>query len=113
MKDVPDAAGDALFKIRSFTVRVGQAKVFKTSRRLLAGLFFCVSAGFGRAALQSQTRVLTLCRLIVAACSLAAGQSVRKEAVDVNPEDSGMVYDYYMHLWKLFYLSYLVLPFAR
>ena len=42
MKDVPDATGDALFKIRSFTVRIGQAKVFKSSRRLLAGLFFGV-----------------------------------------------------------------------
>ena len=30
-----------------------------------------------------------------------------------DPENPKQVYQYYMHLWKLFYLSYLVLPFAR
>lgn len=117
MKDVPDAIGDAQFNIRSFTVRIGQVKVFTAMRRLLTGLFFGVGLGFVQSAFvgTKETIPLTLrcCRIIVALCAFGSGLSVRKEAQNVNAEDSGEVYKYYMHLWKLFYASYLVLPFAR
>jgi len=113
MKDVPDAVGDALFNIRSFTVRIGQKTVFKTMRRVLTALFLGVGGGFARLATQTSSMNLTLCRTLVSISAIAAGVSVRNEAKDVDAEDSGMVYKYYMHLWKLFYLSYLVLPFAR
>ena len=56
---------------------------------------------------------LGICRSIVAVSAFFAGVSVRQEAQTVDAEDSGEVYNYYMHLWKLFYASYLVLPFAR
>ncbi len=113
MKDVPDAIGDAMFNIRSFTVRIGQKTVFTAMRRLLSTLFIGVGAGFVKGAIEASSSTITLCRSIVALSSFAAGWSVRKEAQKVNAEDSGMVYEYYMHLWKLFYFSYLVLPFAR
>jgi len=124
MKDVPDAVGDAQFNIRSFTVRIGQKTVFTAMRRLLTALFFGVGAGFTRYAVQafaaaaastsaSAAATLGIGRSIVALSAFAAGISVRQEAQSVNAEDSGEVYNYYMHLWKLFYASYLVLPFAR
>jgi len=113
MKDVPDAVGDALFNIRSFTVRIGQKSVFKSMRRLLTALFVGVGGSFAKGAIQASTPTLRFCRSIVALSAFAAGVSVRKEAQVVDAEDSSMVYSYYMHLWKLFYLSYLILPFAR
>jgi homogentisate phytyltransferase/homogentisate geranylgeranyltransferase len=118
MKDVPDAAGDAKFNIRSFTVRIGQKSVFTSMRKLLTVLFFGVGTGFARSAIEafkSSASITTLgiCRCIVALSAFGAGISVRQEAQDVNAEDSGEVYNYYMHLWKLFYASYLILPFAR
>ncbi len=116
MKDVPDAVGDAKFNIRSFTVRIGQNAVFTAMRRLLTVLFVGVGAGFSRSAFTafgSSSKTLGFCRCIVAISAFWAGASVRHEAQTVNAEDSGEVYDYYMHLWKLFYASYLVLPFAR
>lgn len=118
MKDVPDAKGDARFNIRSFTVRIGEKKVFTTMRRLLTGLFFGVGAGFTQGAFSSiqassSFNAVAICRTIVAVSSFAAGVSVRQEAKSVDAEDSSMVYKYYMHLWKIFYASYLVLPFAR
>jgi len=117
MKDVPDAIGDAKFNIRSFTVRIGQKTVFTAMRRLLTVLFFGVGAGFARLAAEafgsSASATLGVCRSIVAISAFGAGVSVRQEAQSVNAEDSGEVYNYYMHLWKLFYASYLVLPFAR
>jgi homogentisate phytyltransferase/homogentisate geranylgeranyltransferase len=113
MKDVPDAVGDALFNIRSFTVRIGQKSVFTAMRRVLTGLFFGVSASFIRLSMIAPTNVILMCRSIVALSAFAAGISVRQEAKNVDAENSDMVYNYYMHLWKMFYLSYLVLPFAR
>lgn len=113
MKDVPDAVGDKLFNIKSFTVRIGQKTVFHSMRRLLFLLFLGVSGGFIRGAVQATTTMTGVSRAIVAFAAFMAGTSVRLEARVVNPEDSSMVYQYYMHLWKLFYLSYLVLPFAR
>ena len=52
-------------------------------------------------------------RGLVGLACLSAGWSVNNAAKVVNAEDSGEVYNYYMYLWKLFYLSYLVLPFAK
>ena len=80
---------------------------------LLASLFFIVGAGFVNAALKAHDVSLTLSRVAVGISAFIACFSVNKEAAGVNPEDSDDVYGYYMHLWKLFYLSYLVLPFAR
>ncbi len=113
MKDVPDVLGDRLNEIRTFSVRVGPQRIFRNSRRLLSALFFCTSAAFLRSALLAETKGMILCRSITSVCSLAAGLSVRQKANAVDPENPKQVYKYYMHLWKLFYLCYLVLPLAR
>eukprot|EP00977_Amphora_coffeiformis_P000507 scaffold126_cov178-Amphora_coffeaeformis.AAC.6 len=116
MKDVPDVVGDRLANVKTFSVRLGQAQVFTGMRRLLSGLFWAVSAAFVNQAVRAfsnSSMGLAACRLVTAAASAWAGWSVRQESQSVNPEDSDQVYSYYMHLWKLFYMSYLVLPFAR
>ncbi|EEC46573.1 predicted protein [Phaeodactylum tricornutum CCAP 1055/1] len=113
MKDVPDVAGDRNSNVRTFSVRLGQGRIFQASRRLLSGLFWTVGVGFGKAAFQAPTAGLAASRSLTAVAAFLGGCSVRKDAQGVDPENAGQVYSYYMHLWKLFYLSYLVLPFAR
>ena len=113
MKDVPDYTGDALFNIRSFTVRAGPNIVFHSMRKLLTTAFVGVGAFFLRGAIQAPNPTIMISRILVCLSSIAAGLSVRDESIDVNPENSSEVYGYYMHLWKLFYLSYVVLPFVR
>jgi homogentisate phytyltransferase/homogentisate geranylgeranyltransferase len=113
MKDVPDVLGDRMANVKTFSVRIGQKQVFHGMRRLLSGLFFGVGAMFLRGSLRAPSMAITGCRLVTSIASGLAGWSVSKEAQTVDPEDSSQVYEYYMHLWKLFYLSYLVLPFAR
>lgn len=113
MKDVPDVLGDQSSNVRTFSVRIGQKRIFHAMRRLLTGLFVGVSVGFARAVPAATDGVLAACRGVTAVLSLAAAWSVRKEAQPVDPENSKQVYAFYMHLWKLFYLSYMVLPFAR
>ena len=113
MKDVPDAAGDRTFNIRSFTVRVGQKRVFGMMKDLLTLLFGVAGATLVQQATVASTIVGSIRRALVGIACLVAGWSTRHESRDVNAEDSREVYNYYMHLWKLFYLSYLALPFAK
>lgn len=113
MKDVPDVEGDEISNIRSFSVRFGQKRIFKTMRRLLTTLFFMFGGGFLRASLSAPSKIVAGCRAAVGLLSFAAGISTRREALEVDPEDSAEVYKYYMHLWKLFYMSYLLLPLVR
>lgn len=52
-------------------------------------------------------------RGLVAVAALSSGQLVRRRASGVDPEKPNEVYSFYMFLWKIFYASYLFLPFAR
>jgi len=113
MKDVPDVVGDEQAKVRTFSVRVGQKRIFGVTKRLLTSLFLLLGAGFIRGGLNATVRTTAVTRMALGAFSLMAGISVEKKANNVNPEDSGGVYEYYMYLWKLFYVSYLALPFVR
>lgn len=112
MKDVPDALGDKVFNIRTFSVRIGQQRVFHAMRYLLAATFWLCGAAFVQRALWSTSTAVAFARTITAVACVGFGWSVRKESQSVDPMDSKQVYQYYMHLWKLFYLSYLILPFA-
>ena len=113
MKDVPDVLGDATSNVRTFSVRIGPARMFHTSRKLLTGLFYVCTAGFVQRAITATNTPLVICRSIVAVACLVAAQSVRQQAKLVDPTNPSQVYHYYMHLWKIFYMSYVMLPFAR
>lgn len=112
MKDVPDVLGDQTLNIRTFSVRLGQKTVFTAMRNLLTALFWGSSAFFLQQATRAASPGVTLARLITGVSTLLFGWSVRKESQGVDATDSDQVYSYYMHLWKLFYGSYLILPFA-
>jgi len=113
MKDVPDVKGDEMARVRTFSVRVGQKKVFHTMRRVLSLLFFIYGAGFVKSGIQAAVSGQSLVRVALGFLSIVAGISADKQATGVDPENSKDVYGYYMRIWKLFYLSYLALPFAR
>jgi len=120
MKDVPDIKGDELSNIRTVSVRLGAKTVYRTMHRLLTGLFWGAGIAFFRGAIvttknisNTATVAVRLGRAVVGIAALLAGASVQREAAPVDPENPNEVYDFYMHLWKLFYLSYFVLPLAR
>jgi len=113
MKDVPDVLGDRISDIRTFSVRVGPQRIFHAGRRILTALFCVTGMQFVRLGWAANSPQVMASRFVTAACALAAGVSVRQEAGAVDPENPGQVYQYYMHLWKIFYLCYLVLPLAR
>ena len=117
MKDVPDVKGDDLANVRTFSVRLGPKVVYKAMHRLLTGLFWGVGIAFFKSSIAPSSSAVTLPvragRAVVATFAMLAGASVQKEAKPVDPENSKQVYNFYMHLWKLFYMSYFFLPFAR
>ena len=114
MKDVPDVLGDKLSEIRTLTVRVGARTVFTAARRILTTLLAGTSMAMIQLAVTTNNNPLLVGRrLATALCAAVAAVSVRQRALAVPPDDPVQVYDYYMHMWKFFYLSYLVLPLAR
>ncbi|CAM9346730.1 unnamed protein product [Ectocarpus fasciculatus] len=116
MKDVPDVKGDRKFNIPSFSVVLGEIKLFAFARRLLTALLWSTAAALGvgaKAAASASLPLTAASRGIVSALALITGQLVRRRAVGVDPEQPSQVYDFYMDLWKIFYLSYLFLPLAR
>ena len=50
VKDVPDVAGDRLYGIRSFSVRLGQAQVLRFATALLSAALVVAAAALGAAA---------------------------------------------------------------
>jgi homogentisate phytyltransferase / homogentisate geranylgeranyltransferase len=113
MKDVPDVLGDKVSNVRTFSVRVGPERIFHISRVILTGLFAVCGAGFAQLATVAGNPRLAACRLVTSLCSIVAAVSVNLPSNKVDPKNPAQVYEYYMHLWKIFYLSYLILPLAR
>jgi homogentisate phytyltransferase / homogentisate geranylgeranyltransferase len=115
MKDVPDVKGDHLSNVRTFSVRLGPARVYRWMQQLLTTLFWGVGLALFRGAAVGTTSEVWVRggRVIAGLCSVLAGFSVKRKAAPVDPENPKEVYQFYMYLWKLFYLSYLVLPLAR
>lgn len=112
IKDVPDIQGDRTFNIRSFTVRLGQKRVFDAAKGLLAVLFGVVGGALMKWTTLASDPAVAVRRGLVGLCCWAAGWWVNSAAVAVDAEDSEGVYKYYMKLWNLFYLSYVALPFV-
>ena len=80
---------------------------------LLYASYAGVAAALALGAARASTAIAGARRAAIAALSVAAIRSVRRRAKHVEPSDGGKVYDLYMHLWTLFYLSYVALPFVR
>ncbi|CAN0389023.1 unnamed protein product, partial [Ectocarpus sp. 13 AM-2016] len=80
---------------------------------LLTALLWSTAAALGVGAKAAASAGLPLTSGVVSALALITGQLVRRRAAGVDPEQPKQVYDFYMYLWKIFYLSYLFLPLAR
>ncbi|CAM9740633.1 unnamed protein product [Ectocarpus sp. 4 AP-2014] len=103
-----------MFNIPSFSVVFGEMKLFAFARRLLTALLWSTAAALGVGAKAAASAGLPLTSVVRrVALALITGQLVRRRAAGVDPEQPKQVYDFYMDLWKIFYLSYLFLPLAR
>jgi homogentisate phytyltransferase/homogentisate geranylgeranyltransferase len=116
MKDVPDVLGDKKYNIRSLSVKLGASFIFSlswislfvlllgTSTLNVAQLFLCRKV---------VDNVSILSRSFVSVGLLSCAADVKRRAKHVNSTVPSQVYDYYLHIWNIFYFCYLLLPFVK
>jgi homogentisate phytyltransferase / homogentisate geranylgeranyltransferase len=105
LKDVPDAEGDRRFRIMTFTVRVGGARVFRAGLAVL-GLAYVGMAAAGPLLIpEADPAVLATGHL--AALALLLGW-----ARGADPNDPAVFTRFYMRVWKLFFLEYALVALA-
>lgn len=101
-KDIPDLSGDRQFGIRTFSVRLGPEKVFKSGRLILTG-FYLVPIIASLALIPGLDGFLLLfSHLIIVAVFWSVSRSV-------DPSEPVAITRFYMFLWSLFYVEYLLL----
>ncbi|KAF7147687.1 hypothetical protein RHSIM_Rhsim03G0265200 [Rhododendron simsii] len=105
-KDIPDIDGDKIFGIRSFTVRLGQERVFWICISLLE-MAYCVAVLVGAASSSLWSRYITVSGHAI----LAAILWNRAKSMDLKSKAA--ITSFYMFIWKLFYAEYLLIPLVR
>ncbi|KAK4782693.1 hypothetical protein SAY86_007067 [Trapa natans] len=105
-KDIPDMDGDKVFGIRTFTVRLGQKRVFWTCISLLQ-MAYAIAIALGLISPCLWSKVVTVMGHAVLASILWA----RAKSIDLNSKVA--ITSFYMFVWKLFYAEYLLIPLVR
>ncbi|XP_006657211.3 probable homogentisate phytyltransferase 1, chloroplastic [Oryza brachyantha] len=105
-KDIPDIEGDRIFGIRSFSVRLGQKKVFWICVGLLE-MAYCVAILMGATSACLWSRYAT----VLGHAVLAAILWNRSRSLDLTSKTA--ITSFYMFIWKLFYAEYLLIPLVR
>jgi homogentisate phytyltransferase/homogentisate geranylgeranyltransferase len=105
LKDVPDAEGDRRFRIATFTLRLGPARV------MTIGLAALTVAYAGMALIAPL--LVDDCRPLVLAFShLAVLGLLWRMAARTDVRDRESFTGFYMGVWKLFFLEYALVPLA-
>ncbi|XP_019232226.1 PREDICTED: homogentisate geranylgeranyltransferase-like isoform X2 [Nicotiana attenuata] len=105
-KDIPDVDGDRDFGIQSFSVRLGQERVFWLCISMLVAAYG-VAMVIGATTSSLFSRLVTVLGHFLLACFLL----FQAQSVDISSQVS--VTSFYMLIWKLFYAEYLLIPFFR
>ncbi len=104
-KDVPDMEGDRQYNISTFTLTLGQQKVFNLARWVITASYVgMILAGF------AQLPGVNSPFLISTHLGLLGILWLRSFQVDLG--DKLSVSRFYQFIWKLFFLEYLLFPIA-
>ncbi|TQE11151.1 hypothetical protein C1H46_003157 [Malus baccata] len=103
-KDIPDVDGDRDFGIQSFSVSLGQEKVYWVCVNMLL-------MAYGAALAIGASSSFLPCKLftIIGHSALASLLWIRARSVDIANKAS--LTSFYMFIWKLFYAEYFLIPF--
>ncbi|MCE3052347.1 hypothetical protein HAX54_052355 [Datura stramonium] len=105
-KDIPDVNGDRNFGIQSFSVSLGQERVFWLCISLLV-VAYGAAMVMGATTSSLPNRLVTVLGHFLLACFLL----FQAQSVDISSQISTT--SFYMFIWKLFYAEYLLIPFVR
>ncbi|RYR77052.1 hypothetical protein Ahy_A01g001533 isoform B [Arachis hypogaea] len=105
-KDIPDIEGDRIFGIQSFSVRLGQQRVF----------WICVSlleVAYGVALMVGAASPCLWSKIITGVGHAAMALILWFRAKSVDFKNKASITSFYMFIWKLFYAEYLLIPLVR
>jgi homogentisate phytyltransferase / homogentisate geranylgeranyltransferase len=105
LKDVPDAAGDRRFRISTFTLRVGAARVLQVGVAAL-------TLAYAGMAIAGPLLLAEAQPVFLAVSQLAALALLWRMRAATTPEDPAQFTRFYMGVWKLFFLEYVLVPLA-
>ncbi|KAF6142324.1 hypothetical protein GIB67_023349 [Kingdonia uniflora] len=105
-KDIPDINGDKIFGIHSFSVRLGQERVFWICIYLLE-MAYGIAVLVGTASSCLWSKIITVLGHIILASILW------KRAKSIDLKSQTAITSFYMFIWKLFYAEYLLIPLVR
>ncbi|CAA0833184.1 Homogentisate phytyltransferase 1- chloroplastic [Striga hermonthica] len=102
-KDIPDIVGDRIYGIRSFTVRLGQERVFWICISLLE-MAYAVALFIGAASPFMWSKWITVTGHAL------LGLLLWNRAKSIDLKSKAAITSFYMFIWKLFYAEYLLIP---
>lgn len=104
-KDVPDLEGDRQYQISTFTIALGQERVFNLARWVITVCYIgmVIAAVFWLPGVNSIFLVSTHLSLL----GLLWWRSFQVDLLDKSA-----IADFYQFIWKLFFLEYLIFPAA-
>jgi homogentisate phytyltransferase / homogentisate geranylgeranyltransferase len=105
LKDLPDASGDRLYRIATFTVRLGP-------RRALRMGLVALTTGYLGMAVLAPLLVTSADPWLLAGGHLAALALLWQWAGRTDTADHGAITRFYMRVWALFFFEYLLVPAA-
>jgi homogentisate phytyltransferase/homogentisate geranylgeranyltransferase len=105
LKDVPDAAGDRRYRIRTFTLTLGPERVLRIG---LAALTLAL-AGM---ALAGPVMLADAAPAFLAISQVAALAWLWRLRAATEPADPASFTRFYMGVWRLFFLEYALVPLA-
>lgn len=105
-KDIPDIVGDQIYGIRSFTVRLGQKRVFWICIALL-------QMAYATAIIVGASSSTPWSKLITVLGHMMLSSILWIRAKSVNLDSKVAITTFYMFIWKLFYAEYLLIPLVR
>lgn len=104
-KDIPDMEGDLQYNITTFTIQLGKEAVFKLARWVITVCYVAmILAGLFR--LVDVNAIL----LVISHIILLVWMWRRSKRVDL--QDKTSIASFYQFIWKLFFIEYLIFPFA-
>jgi homogentisate phytyltransferase / homogentisate geranylgeranyltransferase len=104
-KDVPDMEGDRQYNISTFTLKLGQQKIFNLSRWVITASYVgMILAGFAQLPGVNHPFLISTHLVLLGILWLRSFQ--------VDLSDKVSISRFYQFIWKLFFLEYLLFPIA-
>ncbi len=104
-KDIPDMEGDRTYNITTFTLQLGQQKVFSLALWVITICYVCMII----VGLLHLAEVNSIFVLITHTVTLIV---LWWQGTGVDLQDKKAITNFYQFIWKLFFIEYLIFPIS-